>query len=192
MKQLKLDLDFDQAVYVQYKLNLCLRDIVNDDKQKDYMLRLYQQLNSDVSIVSEPACSTVRKDLALLEAGCEYYEISDFYEKYRILHSLPVRAHDVFLVKSLPGASTISRWSNYTVSVNWYIRNWGTMYQYQKDNEIVDQFRPDDYSLWAVDLEQPFQTVNLDYPENQRIHIAWLYKNRTLNQVLADWSSLNK
>lgn len=192
MRQIKLDLDYDQKEYLQYRLNLCPRDLVNDDRAKDYMLRRYQQLDHTVDIATAPEKSTERKDLQLLEAGCDYYEIADFYEKYRILHSAPLPADDVMIVYSRAGKSSISRWSNYSVSINWYIRNWGTVYQYQEDSSIVDQFRPDDFSCWALDLEQEYQTTNLDYAEHDRVHIAWLYKNRTLNQILADWTGRNK
>ena len=192
MRQIKLDLDYDQKEYLQYRLNLCPRDIVNDSKEKDFMLRRYQLLDSTVDISTVPTTSTERKDLRLLEAGCDYYEIADFYEKYRILNCILVPADDVVVARSQAGHSSISRWSNYSVSINWYINNWGTLYQYQENNTLVDQFRPDDFSLWAIDLEQGYQTVNPDYASHTRTHISWLYKNRTLNQVLADWTSRNK
>lgn len=195
MRQIKLDLNFDQRPEpLQYKLNLPDINVVNDNKNLDFMVRRYQQLvNLTAPILTAPSARpTERTDLRYLEAGSKYYEIQDFYTKFNILKSVTVPADDVLLVQSEPQAKSISRWSNYTVCVNWYIQNWGTIYQYYDQEQMIDQFRPEDFTLWAIDLEQAFQTINLDYESNTRIYISWLYKNRTLNQILADWTRPTK
>jgi hypothetical protein len=194
MRQIKLDLNFNQSTPpLQYKLNLPDITLVNDDKKLDFMIRRYQQLISESPVLSCPETKLdERTDLRYLEAGSRYFEIQDFYTKFNILKSVIVPADDVLVVHSDPQATSISRWSNYTVCINWYINNWGTIYQYYDQEQLVDQFRPDDFTLWAMDLEQAHQTINLDYTDKTRTYITWLYKNRTLNQVLADWTHHNK
>lgn len=193
MRQIKLDIDFDQTNPVQYKLNLPDTTLVNDNKKLDFMTRRYQQLtNLDLPVLQPEIKSTPRTDLENLEAGSTYYEIADFYTKFNILKTVLVPADDVVIAHSHIADKSISRWCNYTVCVNWYIHNWGTLYQYYENDELIDQFRPDDYTLWAIDLEKQYSTVNLDFTDKTRVHISWLYKNRTLNQVLADWTNTNK
>lgn len=191
--QLRLDLDYDQTEYVQYKLNLVDRNLVSDIANQDYMLRRYQQLHwQDLPTVLPALSNTVRSDLTNLEAGCSYFEIQDFYTKYNTLHALPLPADDVLVVQADCAASSISRWNRYTVAINWYIQNWGSVYQYTEQNQIVDQFRPDDLTLWIVDLEQTYQVINLDNINQNRTYISWLYKDITINQLLANWTSHNK
>lgn len=191
--QIKLNLDCDQTDYVQYRLNMPYRGYVNDRPEKDYMTRRYLQLkNLDLPSLLPDIYSTERTDLRELEAGSKYYEIQDFYTKFKLLKSVPIPADDVLIVHSDISAHSISRWSNYHVCVNWYIQNWGTMYQFYDQGTIVDQFRPDDCTLWALDLEQPLQTVNLDSHIQTRTYISWLYKNITINQLLANWTGYYK
>ena len=193
MNQLKLDLILDQNVYTQYKLNLPYQDLVNTDPKKDFMIRRYLQLqNIDVPVTVPDIRSLERTDLKDLEAGASYFEIKDFYQKFDILKSVLVPADDVLIIYGQTNAKRISRWSNYTVSINWYIQNWGTMYQFFQDDQLVDQFRPDDYTLWAIDLNEEYQIVNLDYPNKDRVCISWLYKDCTMNELLADWTSFYK
>jgi len=188
--QLKLNLDYDQRIYNQYRLPLVDTNLVNTDSTKDYMTRRYQQLsNFNLPYKSYTHYDEPRTDLTNLEAGCTYYELKEFYEKFNVLHSVIVPADDVLLVKGTTNAQTINRWSGYTVCINWYINNWGTIYQYYKNDNLIDQFRPDDHSLWAIDLEQDYKIINKDYQDESRIFISYLYKNTSLNQVLADWSS---
>lgn len=191
--QMKLNLDLDQTDYVQYKLNMPYSGCVNDCAEKDYMVRRYLQLkNLDLPSLTPHIHSIERTELRDLEAGSKYYEIQDFYTKFKILKAVPVPADDVLIAHSDVSANSISRWNNYHVCVNWYIQNWGTMYQYYDQSTLVDQFRPDDCTLWALDLTQPFQTVNLDSHTQTRTFVSWLYKNITINQLLAEWTSYYK
>lgn len=188
MKQLRLDLDFDQKIHLQYRFPMANTELITDNAAKDSIKRRYHQLVSLDLPLLEPQYHVERTDLKDLEAGCRYYEIQDFYTKFNILRSVLVPADDVLLVESLTSASSISRWNNYNVCINWYIKSWGSVYHFYEDQEIVDQFRPEDFTLWALDLEQSYKTYNLDFSDKTRIHISWLYKDKTFNQVLADWT----
>lgn len=192
--QLILDLNFNQdPPPVQYQLNLANRNLITDNHKMDYMIRRYLQVpNLNLPTICPEHREESRKDLKGLEPGAEYYEIKDFYEKYNLLHSVLVPADDVLVAKGSTPAKSLPRWSNYTAVINWYINNQTTVYQHLEEQEVIDQFIPDNLTLWIVNLEYDWHIQSLDQLQHPRTWISWLYKPKTFNQLLADWSSHNK
>jgi hypothetical protein len=193
-KQLTLDLNFDQTPpQVQYQLNLADRNLVTDNHKNDYMIRRYLQVpNLNLPTVCPEHREESRKDLNGLEPGADYYEVKEFYLKHTLLNSLPVPADDVLIARGTAPAKMLPRWNSYTAVVNWYIDNQTTIYQHIEEQEVIDQFIPDNLTLWIISLEYDWTVQSLDQFDRPRTWISWLYKPNTFNQLLANWTSHNK
>lgn len=190
MKQLTLELDFVEYTQIQYDFNFITNELISDSKESDYVTRRYYQLSEIELPLTIPNYNKEEiLELRNSEAGSKYYEISDFYTKLKLLNTPLVQADDVFIVESNTPNTNLKKLGEYQVCLNWYFHNWGTIYQYFKDNEVIDQFRPDDYTLWALDLSYDCRTINLDFENKTRIYLSWFYKNKSLNELLADWTS---